>query len=179
MPRKSSERSHRMKVDNDLNLTALMDVVCNLMFFLLMAANTIAVAIIDAPLPKVAATAEEMRVAKDQENQLDVIVRIRTSGFNISTNQGGSLNLEKTDDYQYIKLHEYLVGIHQKNTKNHNLTIIPEDEVSYAVIIKTIDAAREYNSGDAGYQKLPPDIADRPDAQNFNRLFSDVSFGGV
>ena len=46
-------------------------------------------------------------------------------------------------------------------------------------MIQVMDASRELQNGDPGYQSVPPEIAHKPESQQFNRLFPDVSIGGV
>ena len=46
-------------------------------------------------------------------------------------------------------------------------------------MIGAMDASRELYKGDTGYQALSPEIANKPESQQFNRLFSEVSIGGV
>lgn len=178
--RKPSERTNRMRSDDELNLTSMMDIITNLMFFLLLFANVIPVVIIDAPLPKIATTAEEVRMAKEQDPKLEVIVRIRNDGFMVQTSAGSSRVIGRVGkDYPFEDLHKFLVGLHQRNSKVHDVTLIPGDDINYDTIVRTMDAAREYVKGDPGFKDVPPDIAGRPESQQFNRLFSDVSLGGV
>lgn len=181
MARKPSERTNRMKIDEDLNITSLMDIITNLMFYLLIFSSVISVNIIDAPLPKIASTAEEVRMAKEQENKLEVIVRIQKAGYVIQTNQGSSRTIPIAPDGKYPtkELHEFLVAIHLKKPDSKEITLIPEDSIVYNTIIETMDASREYLRGDPGFKELSPDVVSKPEALQFNRLFPDVALGGV
>jgi hypothetical protein len=42
-----------------------------------------------------------------------------------------------------------------------------------------MDASRELAKGDQGYKAVPPEIAQKPESQQFNRLFPEVSIGGI
>lgn len=181
MARKPSERTHRLKGDDELNITPLMDIITNLMFYLLIFSSVISVNIIDAPLPKIASTAEEVRMAKEQENKLEVIVRIQKSGYVVQTNAGSSRTMPVGSDGKYPtkELHDFLVALHMKRPNSKEITLIPDDLVVYEAIVQTMDAAREYVKGDPGYKELSPDLANKPEALQFNRLFPDVSLGGV
>ena len=64
-----------------LNLTPFIDMITCLMFFLMMFAGVIPVVMINAPLPKVASTAEEVKKAKEEDNKLDLTLYINASGF--------------------------------------------------------------------------------------------------
>jgi len=179
--RKPSERTHRHRETPELNLTSFMDMITNLMFFLLLFANIIPVVMINAPLPKVAQTADEIRIAKEQDQKLDVSVKITTRGFVVISELGGSKNipLEASGKFPYENLHKYLVGLHKRLPKAREITLIPEDQIFYEVIIRVMDASRELVGGDPGFKPVPPEITQKPESLQFNRLFPDVMIGGV
>jgi len=81
MATKPSSRTHRSRPDDSLNLTPLIDMITCLMFFLLMFASILPVVMIDAPLPKVASTAEEVKQAKNDEAKMEVVVSINSKGL--------------------------------------------------------------------------------------------------
>ncbi len=56
---------------------------------------------------------------------------------------------------------------------------MPADDTTYDVMVEVMDASRELVQGDAGFQQVPPDIAQKPESMQFNRLFPDASIGGV
>jgi len=178
--KRPSERTHRIKADEELNLTSFMDIITNLMFFLLLFANLIPVVIIDAPLPKIARTADEVRVAKEQEKDLEVVVRITPNGLTVQSILGRKRFVAKSaGEFPLTQFHQFLVSLHSKRPKSRAITIVPTDSVKYDSIIKVMDASREYVQGDPGFKELPPEIVGKPEGLQFNRLFSDVSFGGV
>ena len=76
MATKPSVKSRQNRDTPALPLTSMMDIITNLMFYLMMFVTIAPVALIDAPLPKVASTAEEVRKALEQEAKLDVNVYI-------------------------------------------------------------------------------------------------------
>lgn len=179
MARKPSERYRRIQPDTSINLTSLMDIITNIMFFLLMFVTAIPIAMIDAPLPKVATTAEEVRRAQDATNKLDLTIYITSGGFSVKSMYGSqSLGLIN-GMYPYEALHRFLVQTHQRNAGAKEVTLMPSDEITYDVIIQTMDYAREYTSKDAGYKQIPPEIAQKPESLQYNRLFPEVSIGGV
>lgn len=181
MAHKPSERTHRMKPLEGLNLTPMIDMITNLMFFLMMFASVIPVAMIDAPLPKVASTAEEVKLAKDTENKLELIVYLNANGFNVKAEGFGnkSFTAGAKGALPYKELHEYLVTVKARHQKTKELTLIPSDDTPYEVMIGVMDASRELTAGDAGFQKVSPEISQKPESLLFNRLFPEVSIGGV
>jgi len=71
------------------------------------------------------------------------------------------------------------VILKSKRPTARELTLIPTDDILYEVLIGVMDASRELYKEDPGYQALSPEIAKKPESQQFNRLFPDVSIGGV
>jgi len=178
--RKPSSRTHRMKPIEGLNLTPFIDMITCLMFFLLMFAAVIPIAIIDSPLPKVASTSEEQKQAKDDDKKkMDVTVFIENKGMRVKSDVGGEKFFPKGDKYPMVELHKYLVTLHTKKPDSHEITLVPSDDITYESIIEAMDASRELQKDDEGYRPVPPEIAQKPEREQFNRLFPDVSIGGV
>jgi len=163
-----------------LNLTPFIDMITCLMFFLLLFAAVIPITVIDAPLPKVASTAEEVKKASDKENKLEVTLMISSGGFVVKSDAAGDHSLPMVGGkYPYTELHKYLVTLHQKKPGSREITLMPADDTSYDVMIQSMDASRELTRTDPGFQAVPPEIALKPEKEQFNRLFPDVSIGGV
>lgn len=180
MARSPSKRNHRQRPLEGLNLTPFIDMVTCLMFFLLMFAGIIPVVIIDAPLPKVASTAEEVKKAKDDDKKLELTVYINANGFIIKTGGLGDKTLAMNNgQYPFDQLRKELIGIKGKRPDAKEITLIPTDETTYETMVQVMDTSRELQKGDPGFQEVPPDIAAKPESQQFNRLFPDVSIGGV
>ena len=108
MAKSPSKKTHRIKPAEGLNLTPFIDMITCLMFFLMMFAGIIPVVIIDAPLPKVASTAEEVKQAKNAENKLDVTVYITANGFSVKLDGGKDHSVGKTADGKYA--HSACIG---------------------------------------------------------------------
>ena len=180
MAKKPSSRTHRSRPDDSLNLTPLIDMITCLMFFLLMFASILPVVVIDAPLPKVASTAEEVKQAKNDEAKMEVTVAINSTGFKVKSDIAPERAFPVgPKGFPYDELHKYLVGLKSKRPNSKELTLVPSDDTLYEVMIGVMDASRELYKDDQGYQALSPEIARKPESQQFNRLFPDVSIGGV
>lgn len=177
-----SGKNHRQKPEEELNIVPMIDMVTNLMFFLMMFASMLPIAFIDAPLPKVASTAEEVKKAKeDDKAKLEVSVEITANGFTVKSDVAGSKSIPLGADgkHNYKDLHGVLVMLKAKRPNALQLTMNPTDDVPYDVMIQVMDSSRELLPGDAGFQQVPPDIKQKPESVQFNRLFPDVSIGGV
>lgn len=180
MAKKPSDRTNRMRPSEDLNLAPLIDMVTCLMFFLLAFAGIIPVAIIDAPLPKIASTAEEVKLAKDNENKLELTVDISPTSIIVKDGSGSkSFAANEKGEFPMKEIHDHFVAIHAKRPKSHEITLNPGNAVTYETIIGVMDASREKVKGDPGFEELPPGAQGSPDSLSFNRLFPDVSIGGV
>lgn len=180
MASKPSTRTHRMRPDDTLNLTPLIDMITCLMFFLMMFASILPVVIIDAPLPKVASTAEEVKKAKDDDNKMELMVYISSKGFDVKGDFGSSSFLKRTDGkFPYDELHKFLVQLHSKRPKHKEITLMPSDDVTYEMMVKVMDAARELSKDDPGFKPVPPEIAQKPERIQVNGLFPDVTIGGI
>src|SRR3954464_10128915 len=116
MAHKPSEKTHRVKPDTSLNLTPMIDIISNLMFFLMLFAGVLPVVVIDAPLPKVAATADEVKKAKDDKNKLEVTVDIGEKALTVKSDMGGSKSFPASAEgkFPFDELHKYLVQLHLK-----------------------------------------------------------------
>jgi biopolymer transport protein ExbD len=181
MAHKPSGTSHRMKPIEGLNLTPMIDMVTNLMFFLMIFAAVLPVSLIDAPLPKVASTADEVKKAKDSDNKLEVTISMNLKQISVKSDFGGGTSVQAGQDgkFNYAELHNFMVQLKQRKPTAHEITLMAADDTPYEMMISVMDASRELTQKDPGYQQIPPDIAQKPESQKFNRLFPDVSIGGV
>ena len=180
MANKPSQRTNRIKPMEGLNLTPFIDMITCLMFFLLMFAGIIPVVIIDAPLPKIAATADEVKQAKDNKNKLEVTMYLKPDVIEVKADNGGSKSFPKTNNtFAWTEVHKFLVSLHGHKPDSHEITLMPSDDTSYEMMIDAMDASRSLDKSDTGYTTLPPEIAAKPESMQFNRLFPDVSIGGV
>ncbi|NBX93170.1 MAG: hypothetical protein EBQ85_08080 [Proteobacteria bacterium] len=190
--KKPSQRTHRSRPDDTLNLTPMIDMITCLMFFLLMFASILPVVIIDAPLPKIASTAEEVKKAKDTTNKLEIMVWISPKGFQVRSDMSPEKNIPFTAvgnldpkaaqsalDAALGDLHKFLVQLKQKRPNTKEITFMPSDDTPYSVLVGTMDAARDLQKDDPGYQNVPADLQGKPESEQFNRLFPEVSIGGV
>src|SRR5688500_6497385 len=101
MANKPSERTHRSKPEEGINLTPMIDMITCLMFFLMMFASILPVVSIDAPLPKIASTADEVRQAKHTENKLEVMLYINSKGFSVKSGVGGDTSFPVSAEGKY------------------------------------------------------------------------------
>ncbi|NBX76048.1 MAG: biopolymer transporter ExbD [Proteobacteria bacterium] len=179
--KKPSSRTNRSRPDDSLNLTPMIDMITCLMFYLLMFASVMPVVIIDAPLPKIANSAEEVKKAKDTKNKLEVMVYLNAQGVRVRSDVGGekSFPLGQDGKWPMDDVHKFLVTLKSKSPDSRDITLMPADDTPYNVMVDIMDAARELKKDDTGYRVIPVEIMGKPESEQFNRLFPDVSIGGV
>jgi biopolymer transport protein ExbD len=136
-----------------LNLTALMDILSNLLFFLLAAFGATIVMVINATVP--VQSSDESGVA-DSKRAVTLNVSANKEGFKVSA-LGTAFTQEELDamgriiplhgkTHDFAALTRHLRDIKQKFPKSDTAILTPEAGLKYEVLVRTMDAAREYES---------------------------------
>jgi hypothetical protein len=133
-----------------LNLTALMDILSNLLFFLLACFGTTIVMGINATVP--VQSTDQSSVA-DTRQTVTAAVSMRKDGLDVSL-AGAAQPQQELDawrrripprdgDPDYPALSAYLLTIKQKYPRSDTMILTPEAGTSYDAMVRTMDAARE------------------------------------
>lgn len=136
----------------DLNLAPMMDMMVSIIPFLLLSVTFMQVMIIETPLPlPVAQALSQDREKKDREVTVDV--KIAKKGFSIEVKDlsGKVSRMEvpmANSQYNYTELHKKLIEVKQRFPKLFRVGLIPEENIDYNSIVKTMDAARSVEKGD-------------------------------
>jgi biopolymer transport protein ExbD len=136
-----------------LNLTALMDILSNLLFFLLAAFGATIVMVINGTVP--VQSGDESGVA-DSKRAVTLNLAVSQAGFRVSA-LGTAFSQEELDAMERtIPLHgkthdfgaltKHLRGIKEKFPKSDTVILTPESGLKYDLLVRTMDAAREYES---------------------------------
>jgi hypothetical protein len=133
-----------------LNLTALMDILSNLLFFLLACFGTTIVMGINATVP--VQSPDKSNVA-DTKQSVTAGVSLGKDGFDVSI-VGAAQSQDELDrwrrkipprdgspDYGALKAH--LLLIKQTYPRSDTMILTPEPGLTYEVMVNTMDAARE------------------------------------
>lgn len=143
-----------------LNLTPLMDVMSNILFFLLAAFGASAVAIFSVTVP-IDARGE----ASDgkAEDKVTVTMRVDATSVHISCQDAmksaDELKIcdasfkKDNNDYNHAALNQAFVKIKKIYTSASTLVVVPDDNLTYDVIVKLLDDARDTKM--PGGQRLP------------------------
>lgn len=138
----------------DLNLTALMDILSNLLFFLLASFGATIIMNINASVP--VQSTDKSDVAQTRQ-AVTLSVMVKKSSYEISASGTAQtadelLALKRDipsqgDAPDYATFHGYLLEVKQRYPRSDTLILIPEG-IRYELLIKTMDAAREHRVGE-------------------------------
>jgi len=137
-------------VDVSLNLTALMDILSNLLFFLLASFGATIIMVINGAVPVQSADKSDLA---DTKQSVTLNVRLMKTGFEINATGSGQTPEElkalgrtlgmKGEKHDYAALTDVLYGIKQKYPKSDTVILTPDPGLRYETLIRTMDAARE------------------------------------
>ena len=149
-----------------LNLTPLMDVMSNILFFLLAAFGATAVAIFSVTVP-VDATSDAPSEAPP-EDRVTVTMRADMTGVTLGCQDPMKLPEELRLCSQHISkaggvydvktLSTSLQKIKQRYPTANTLVFIPDDDIKYETLVKLLDVARDVKQPDGKRLPLFPDV---------------------
>ncbi len=152
-----SKRSSRTFEQVHLNLTPIMNLMVVLIPLLLSSATWVKIGVIDLNLPPtVGAEVSQLQAPKETEKNLDLAVTITEEGFYISssmevmkgTEKGApTIPLKEDGSYDFKQLSRKLYEIKKKAegefSDTNNIVIQANPDISYQLLIDTMDASRE------------------------------------
>ncbi|MEZ4321400.1 MAG: biopolymer transporter ExbD [Myxococcota bacterium] len=147
-------KKKRDEVSTELDLVPIMNMVTILIPFLLLSVQFVSLAVIDSTLPAIGKPTEPS--AEDKE-KLNLSVAITDKGYTVLGASGVLGNPEGegatvpclrdgcpgVEAYDTKKLTETLGRIKDEFSEEENVILVPESNVSYEVLIATMDASRE------------------------------------
>jgi biopolymer transport protein ExbD len=130
-----------------------MDILSNLLFFLLAAFGATIVMVINGTVP--VQSADESGVA-DSKRVVTVNVSMKKEGFSVSA-LGTAFTQEELDglgreiplkgkEHDFAALATCLKGIKQQFPKSDTVILTPEAGLRYELLVRAMDAAREYEA---------------------------------
>lgn len=150
-----------------LNLTPLMDVMSNLLFFLLASFGATMVAVIPNTVPTVSSGESTPNDDKPEES-VNVTLRVDGTGITIKCesdtvprdvlNALGAKIAKKSDGYDYKSVTVALKAIKEKYRASSNVVVVPDDDLPYTTIVKVLDAARDTRLVDTRNAILFPNV---------------------
>jgi biopolymer transport protein ExbD len=155
--------------DLTLNLTSLMDVLSNLLFFLLASFGAAVISVVSASVP--VSSTDNSDVAKTTD-EVTMTVSINPDGYRITagsetlppeelasykytiprTNHPPSdapKNSHPLNELDYPKLTQALYTVKQKYPKSETVILVPDPKILYDEVVQSMDACREKLDKDA------------------------------
>lgn len=134
-------RRRYIKDDEEMNITAFMNLMVILVPFLLITAVFSKIAILELNIPKASGAADN----KKPELQLQIVLR-----ENLIDVQDGSVGLIKrfvveNQETKWQALSDLLVLLKNKFPDKENVTILLEPDVPYQLMVKVMDRAKTAN----------------------------------
>lgn len=161
MARGRGNRAALEEVGQDLNLIPYMDIMVNLVLFLLITITSfLSFTILNASIPQLAPNAASVAV-KNQKAQLLLMVRVTRKGFRVDPNVQGARSIKTSSirkvnkEFDFESLRIVVEKLKKKFPKETRVLIVAERNTIYDDIIKTMDAVREVKAGD---EDLFPDV---------------------
>lgn len=153
-----------------LNLTALMDILSNLLFFLLASFGASILMMINATVPVQASGRTDLAEGKKAVTLLVKLSRldIECTATAADKTPEDLASLSKRigpgaagDEPAFDQFTAYLEAVKQQYPDSDTLILVPEKGVDYGLMIKLMDAAREkelYSGGQRKVMKLFPTV---------------------
>ena len=129
------QREHK---EEDIDVTALLNVLVVLIAFLILSAVFSRLAIQEINLPTQSAES-----ATSDKPQVTIEVIVRQDGFEIGDGQNVIATIPKVDmKYDFQKLTEHLLRLKEKYSEKQDVTILIEPDIEYEYLIKVMDAVK-------------------------------------
>lgn len=158
-----ARRSHhrRQKEAPELDITAFLNLMVVLVPFLLVSAVFSRITILELNLPTAAGASSPTKI------KLSVEVIIREKGLEIGNGRKTIARFPKKDDeYDLVKLSEYLLKIKGTYPDKTDATVLMEPDIEYDYLVMVMDAVRGAEVRQQGQEEVQKII-----------LFPDISIG--
>jgi biopolymer transport protein TolR len=155
----------------ELNLVPYLDIMVNLIMFMLVTYQVMAELGMINFNPPAAGPTTSMGKSKDEDKPILLTVAITSKGFNLITAEAGSQDVRKLGDgrYDYAGLTKSLADLKGSVKIDPHLIVTAEGTIPYEVVVQTMDAAREN----------PDKLVESNGKKVPSALFPEVSLGMV
>ncbi|MCI0693074.1 biopolymer transporter ExbD [candidate division KSB1 bacterium] len=166
---KPSKRRHIEMESTELNLTPIMNLMVVMIPILLSSTQFVKIGILELNLPpSVGVATAAGALPKETQRTLDLTVSITESGFYISSalavlpgDDTAGPTIPKNGDgaYDFEALSKKLYEVKQKAREHfpdtEAIVIQAERDISYQILVSTMDAAREFKIGEQSVPLFP------------------------
>lgn len=148
-----------------LNLTPLMDVMSNLLFFLLAAFGASVIAVLQTTVPVRSEDESSIDTAMDK---VTVTLQVNRAGFTVNCESGtipedqlmqyGAQIAKKAGNYDNPGLNAQLKRIKDRFPASKTVVMVPDDDIRYQVLVDIMDAARDWTGPNKQKRSLFPEV---------------------
>ncbi|MEZ4845434.1 MAG: biopolymer transporter ExbD [Bdellovibrionota bacterium] len=143
-------RRHRLgHVGQELNLVPYLDIMVNLVLFMLVTITSfLSFTILNASIPQIAPDSAQVE-EKMKKEELLLVVRVLKDGYRVDPSVQGGAAIEKRtlpkkeDKYDVESLREFMVGLKNRFKDENKVLIVADPNINYESIIVTMDSVRE------------------------------------
>lgn len=148
-----SRKSNFAAAIQELNLVPYLDIMVNLVLFMLVTITSfLSFTILNASIPQIATDAAQAEQKLSKE-ELMLVVRVMESGYRVDPSvQGGKAIDRQTyskreGKHDYENLKKFMVSLKDRFKEEQKVLIVAEPSIPYDTIIQTMDAVRETEPG--------------------------------
>jgi len=146
-----AERSVLLHHGN-INLVPLVDILTSIVFFSLLTytgEQLMRLTAYDLLLPPQVITAEQAEKTRGSAKELNLLlaVRVQSNQFVVEHSEQGGFRqvIPGTNAQSLEQLRSVLTQVHQQYPQNDDVTVVPNDEVSYDAVVHVLEQARMAN----------------------------------
>lgn len=172
-------RSRKSDAVFDLNLAPMLDIIVTIIPMLLLSLAFVQVKMIETSVPQV--VAQKIQEQKQQNQpKVNLALKVGKSGFNLVVNNNGKSSDNKVDmkdgKYDFAALSATAAKIKRQYVDIFNVDLMPEGDVSYDDLVRTMDAIRRMP---AGTGKVTVKDEKTGQMAETDLMFPDVTFANV
>ena len=152
------------------DLTALMDILSNIIFFLMASFGAAVVAMVPVSVPTVSEAGDNDTAT--EENKVTATMRLRADGTATITVANNEMRPDRLATYKRTfapregtvdtaGVNDHLWSIKAEFKESSDIIIVPDDEVTYELLVAAMDASRNRHivvEGQATYPRLFPKV---------------------
>jgi biopolymer transport protein TolR len=142
-------RHHRGVVGQELNLVPYLDIMVNLVLFMLVTITSfLSFTILNASIPQIAPDSAQVE-EKMKNEELLLVVRVLKDKYRVDPSVQGGAPIAKRElpvkdgNYDVEALRQFMIELKARFKEEDKVLIVAEPSINYETIIKTMDSVRE------------------------------------
>ena len=142
-------RHHRGVVGQELNVVPYLDIMVNLVLFMLVTITSfLSFTILNASIPQIAPDSAQV-MEEQKKEELMLVVRVLKDHYRVDPSVQGGAPIAKRElpfkdgKYDVEALHQFMMELKSRFKDEDKVLIVAEPSVNYETIIQTMDSVRE------------------------------------